>query len=365
MDLERDYVTAGDPAVASGITNLLRLYPYLDSKSLKDYLSSVEGYTLHRWSRRPRFYNNHYVRRRRRQMGIDLLDVSSIANENDGVKFLLVLIDNFSRLAFVRPLYRKTAVQVKRALKDIFDKELPPPLPRQLLSDSGGEFLNRIFQKYLDKNNISLVQAFSNKSSHIERFNRSLQKLIYQTRTHRDNERYIDDLQELLKSYNTRVHRMIGMSPLEADLPYNRNRVLTHLNRYWYKSESHSKSPKFKVGDLVRMKKSKTTFARGYDRIFTQDTLKVKKVYSKYAQPMYLLREYDVDEDLIGLFYEHEITLFKPPGHVFRIARLGGRRTNLAGVKEIQVFWSGFPQPTWEPVSVILGVRKKRRKRRR
>lgn len=365
MDLAEDYITPGNPAATSGIGNLMRLYPYLDRKSIKEYLSSKEGYTLHRWSRKPPFYNNHYVRKRRDQMGLDLLDVSRISEDNDGVTFLLVLIDNFSRLAFVRPLYRKTAIQVKNAFKDILVNELPPPYPRQILSDSGNEFLNDIFQKYLKDNNISHVQPFSNKAAHIERFNRSLQRLIYQTRTEQDHERYIDVLQELLKSYNSRVHRMIGMSPLEGDLPSNRNRVLVNLNRYWYKSESHSKKPQFKVGDVVRMKKSKTAFARGYHRIYTRGAMKVKKVFSKFDHPMYLLREFDTDEDIIGLFYEHEITLFKPENDTYRMIKTGKRRTNLAGVKEIEVYWSGYNKPTWEPISVIFPKTRKRRRRRR
>lgn len=358
MDLREDYITPGNPATTAGRSKLIKLYPYLEAKAIDKYLSTKEGYTLHRWAQKPKYYNNHYLRKRRKQMGIDLLDVSRLKKDNADTTFLLVLIDNFSRLAFVRPLKRKTSGAVLTALKDIFENELPPPLPLELLSDLGSEFVNHTFRKYLKKKKIILHHPFSNKASHIERFNRSLQKLIYQYMNEADNPdhpNYINVLQDLVKSYNTRPHRIIGMSPVEADLPSNRNRVLSHLNKYWYKSESNAKIPKYKVGDVVRIKKLKTIFARGYDPVFTRGAFKIKKVYRKFSQPMYELREYDINDNLLGLFYEHELTLFKPDNDVFRISKTGERRWNYVdNIREIEVFWEGFNEPTWEPVSQIF-----------
>ena len=159
------------------------------------------------------------------------------------------------------------------------------------------------------------------------------------------------------------MHRIIRMSPLEADLPSNRNLVLTALNKYWFRSESNAKKPKYKVGDVVRMKKVKTVFARGYDRIFTRGALKIKKVYTKFSQPMYLLREYDTDEEIIGLFYEHELQLFKPVNETFRISRTGETRTSPENIKQVEVFWEGYDLPTWEPVAIIFPKRRARPRR--
>ena len=54
--------------------------------------------------------------------------------------------------------------------------------------------------------------------------------------THENTDRYIDALPFLVHTYNNRKHRMIGMSPIEAELPgwtyhirRNRNCIIQKL----------------------------------------------------------------------------------------------------------------------------------------
>ena len=64
----------------------------------------------------------------------DLLDVSNISEDNDGVKFLLVVDDVYSRYATVIKLKSKKAVDVLNAFKT-FDV-----LPANIWVDEGNEF---------------------------------------------------------------------------------------------------------------------------------------------------------------------------------------------------------------------------------
>ena len=50
------------------------------------------------------------------------MDVGSLAKKNDGIKFLLVAIDVFSKSLVVGPLKTNTGKEVEAALEDIFRK---------------------------------------------------------------------------------------------------------------------------------------------------------------------------------------------------------------------------------------------------
>ena len=68
-------------------------------------------------------------------------------HENDGYKYLLVVIDIFSRYGWVQPLKDKSSNEVVKA----FDKILTEGRkPKHLCTDAGREFTNNSFQEYLN-----------------------------------------------------------------------------------------------------------------------------------------------------------------------------------------------------------------------
>ena len=89
-----------------------------------------------------------------------------------------------------------------------------------ILADKGAEIKNKLFQAYCKNNNILLLH--SNNFMHapfVERFNRTLKNLMFKYMTHENTDRYIDALPFLVHTYNNHKHRMIGMTPAEAELP--------------------------------------------------------------------------------------------------------------------------------------------------
>lgn len=56
------------------------------------------------------------------QYDVDLADLSTWMNENDGNRYLLIVIDVFSRYLWVKPLKSKTGSEVKKALQKIFKR---------------------------------------------------------------------------------------------------------------------------------------------------------------------------------------------------------------------------------------------------
>ena len=67
----------------------------------------------------------------------DLVDMSNISEDNDNVKFLLNIIDIYSRYAYSFPLKTKKASEILDAFKTL------KVLPRNLWIDQGSEFYNR------------------------------------------------------------------------------------------------------------------------------------------------------------------------------------------------------------------------------
>ena len=58
----------------------------------------------------------------------DLVDMSSFAKDNNGIKFLLTVIDVFSKYGWMIPLKNKTGNAISIALKHIFKERLPKKL---------------------------------------------------------------------------------------------------------------------------------------------------------------------------------------------------------------------------------------------
>ena len=102
-------------------------------------------------------------------------------------------------------------------------------------------------------------------------------------------------LDDIVNKYNSKVHRTIKMKPIEV----------TDDSFAEYNEESNKKTPKFKVGDYVRISKYKNNFAKGYAPNWSEEIFVIKKV--KNTVPW----TYDIndlsEEGFIGSFYEKEL----------------------------------------------------------
>ena len=115
----RIYYDDEHPAAYGGVARLAKALKDRGGKKTRAWLRSQDPYTLHRprrlrWPRRPTIVRGPGV-----QLQADLMDVSSHARGNDGVRFLLTVVDAFSRKAWVTPLRGKGAEGVASALDRI------------------------------------------------------------------------------------------------------------------------------------------------------------------------------------------------------------------------------------------------------
>ena len=86
----------------------------------------------------------------------DLAFVQDVTKENDGVNYLLVVIDVLSKYVWVRLMKNKTARSLLEAFDSILSKGRKP---EKLKTDKGTEFVKKSFQQYLKKKDIKFYTA--------------------------------------------------------------------------------------------------------------------------------------------------------------------------------------------------------------
>lgn len=231
----------------------------------------------------------------------DLVDLKVYSKVNHGYTFILTVIDIVSKYAWAVPLKKKTALCLKNALSKIFRDGR---IPKNLQVDRGTEFYNKDVTSLLNFHKIHMYSSYSNlKASIVERFNRTLKTEMWKKFTLNGNRKWVNLLDSLILQYNNRKHRTIGMKPIEV----SHKNVKIVLNRI--RSQKYYKNikdePKFAVGDLVRISKSKHIFEKGYTPNWTTEIFTITKVFP--SEPFtYYLKDYKENE-ITGAFYEEEL----------------------------------------------------------
>ena len=161
--------------------------------------------------------------------GVDLADRQLLSKYNKGIRFLLCVIDIFSKYAWVVPLKDKKGITTFKAFQSILKQSNKKP--NKIWVDKGSEFYNAYFKKWLRDNDCSTTVV-------AERFIRTLKSKIYKYMTSISKNVYIDKLDD--------------MKPIDV-------KDNTYINT---SKEINNKDPKFKVGDRVRISKYKNIFAK-------------------------------------------------------------------------------------------------------
>ena len=109
---------------------------------------------------------------------LDILDLKDYGPENNkGYRYVLVIIDNFSKYGWTQPLKNKNAQTIKDSFENISISSKTKPNLIETDRDRG--FYNSIFQDFLNKNDIKLYSRNSSFGAvFAERFNRTIRDLL-------------------------------------------------------------------------------------------------------------------------------------------------------------------------------------------
>jgi hypothetical protein len=267
----------------------------------------------------------------------DIVEMNSAGMEaqNDGYKYILVVIDLYSRYAWTVKMKTKsgkeTADAFKKIIKEVGEK------PNALWVDQGKEFYNNDVEKVLK--NVRIYSTFGEgKAANVERLNRTLKNMMYKRFTINQNRKWINMLDFITNKYNTKVHSSTGYTPKE---------IFDKKIQLPVEAEPLPKvKPKFAVGDRVRISyKRRPTFDKAYLPNWTWEIFEVSKV-KKTTPWTYKIKDYEGNE-IEGSFYESELQKTKQKKDFFLVEKVLDEK-KVKGKKMALVKWLGYEKPTWE-----------------
>ena len=333
-------------------------------------LSRVRGYALKRRPRPVRPRNPYYVFRWSDLVEMDLahLPGKQLAAANDGVSYLLFVINAFSRRLYVRPLKNKSAAAVLPQIRSIF-REMGGKI-KSCRSDRGGEFVDQRVQNFFNYHNIDhRVPRANEKTSLCERVIGTVKRMIYSFLADQDTLRYLDDLPYIVHNYNARRHSTTKLSPYAADRPENHDQVLrTALERIAKLSVKVQRErrrqrrrgtalPAVHAGSLVRRltKEKPRTFKKSHDNFFTPEIYEVTHVSTHLLRPLYSLapvnQQGGTGPERRELYYRHELRLVNPGINrdTFPEFQILERRVNPAsGRDEVLLRFTDYPKRKYQ-----------------
>ena len=204
------------------------------------------------------------IKRKRRYTELDTV-------RKQDLRYIMTLIDVYSRKADCRYIENKNASTTLEALKSMIE-DMGKPL--EIQGDKGSEWGGQ-FKKYCDDNKIKLVLKdkdgkFSN--GIIERFNRTLLGYYKRYRTEFPKQtlkQVAQKLPEFIDNYNNSIHRTIGIEP---EFAFRDNMI--NLNRNGM-TVREIELTNFKVGDYVRVRNEATIFTKGREDVYSKDVFKI------------------------------------------------------------------------------------------
>jgi hypothetical protein len=353
------YFNPEHPAGLGGVQKLYQysklINPEITLKDVKDWLSGQYVYTLHKPARRHFKRNRIYVSYIDEMWEADLVDLQHFSNQNNGFKYLITIIDVFSKYLFVYSIKNKTSVQIVKMFKDLFKRRKPV----KLRCDKGKEFDNSLFKNFCKENKVNffLTENTDIKCAVVERVNRTLKNKLFRYFTLRGTRRYIDVIQKLVENYNNSIHRSIKMKPSDV-VPENENIVFENL----YGAPdilsilNQRKKPEFKIGDHVRQKYKLNMMDKSYYPLWTDVVYKIENINRKLKKP-----QYELELDGVKLkkrFYPEEIQkVFIDNSTLWLVEKIVGYRT-IRGQRQALIKFRGYPNShnQWIPLDQIQNL---------
>ena len=204
---------------------------------------------------------------------LDILDLKDYGPENNrNYRYVLVIIDNFSKYDWTISLKNKNAQTIKDSFENILINSKGSP--NLIETDRGKEFYNNIFQDFLNKNNIKLYSRNTSLGAvFAERFNRTIRDLLKKVVFEKSDGNWIDVLPTITKQYNNRIHSSTKLSPKDASLKKNEGFVYKNLL-----DKRNKIKPKFQINDLVRIADLKKTFSKGATTNWSYKLYKITEI---------------------------------------------------------------------------------------
>ena len=230
----------------------------------------------------------------------DLIDKSTLSKYNNDYKFILTVIDIFTKHAWAFPLKNKSGLSITNGFKSILSDDpqggSERRKPEELWVDRGSEFYNKTFKSLLKEYETKLYSTYSDlKAVFIERFNRTILHIINKPMFINGDGNWVNILNHAVVTYNKNIHSTINMTPVDAS---------NNPDKVKYSFIYRNVKPKLKVGDYVRNGDNRNIFSKGYTSNWNRELFKVNEIL-KTQPPTYKIEH--INGEIIESKYEQEL----------------------------------------------------------
>jgi hypothetical protein len=196
--------------------------------------------------------------------GIDCINLVSYASSNGGIdagyKFILTVVDYFSRKTWLRPLKAQTAVNVRNQLINIVAET--KTYPKIIQADNGSEFKAETSQ-WMKDNNITYIKTLSyspESNGLVEGTNKKVRNVLREIMIRTDSRNWTTHLQTTANLLNSQMNGTTKRTPdsiwkegHELQGEQDRATIRRHEQRI-INAVKNNPTTEYKVGDFVRVK---------------------------------------------------------------------------------------------------------------
>ena len=373
--LEKIYKDPKHPASFSGP---LKLYQAVKNEGkfnigkgrITTWLRGNSTYTFNRIAHRKFKRNSVVVEGIDSLWDADLIDLANYSVKNDNYRYILLMIDIFSRRVYLRPLKTKNSTDVIYAMTNIFNEGRRP---KTLRTDKGSEFSNIKIDAFYEDINIHHYVTFNDtQANYAERCIKTIKTKIFRYMKEHNVHRYIDILDSIAEGYNSSIHRSLGRTPNSVNktnedevrvdqylLKEGRSIVNNNKKKIIKKESGENTSRKkkkkckiykYKPGDVVRISLIKGKFDREYDQKWSTETFRVLKRRIRQNIPIYNISDW-MEDEVEGTFYSKELQKVTVKEDAEHIVEQVVRRRGMNSL----VKWRGWPKKfnSWIPTKDV------------
>ena len=210
---------------------------------------------------------------------MDIFDLSKYFRDNKGYKYILCIIDVFTRKVWVYKMKNKDNKNVFESFQTFMkESNLKKYAPTILMSDNDSTFINDKFQQILYNNDIIHQPNLLNDHHAlglVDNFARNLKKTLTRIFLQTNSTNWVDYLEEVINNHNDIPHVALdNIKPNNAFLEKN-HRKIYDIN--YEKSLYNNAKSSIEVNDKVRVKLT-GGFRKGTEARYSDDVYTVKKV---------------------------------------------------------------------------------------
>ena len=279
-ELEKVYEESFYPSAEKFYKICKRLKMTITLSQIKQFIETRTTAQLFKKKARRKGHIIAFAPEERIQMDIIVMD--KFGQTNSGNKYILLLIDVFTRKGFAFPMKTKGIKDTSEVLSTFCKTYFTPKI---INCDNDSSFLGKQFNKVIDDNKIELIEndvGDHNALGIIDRFVQTIKNTIYKYMKTKNTTNWISSLDNIIESYNKTPHSsIIDIIPNEADTTSNERNIF-EINLHKMK-ETASKPTNFEIGDKVRLEVKKDKLNnRSYAQNYSDKVYEITNVTDKY-----------------------------------------------------------------------------------